>query len=265
MPVYILPFGHDPRRARFVSPSRYNATSSPPALNSREFPGYPHSASSLRLDAEAERRRCENTALRVPKCLPALCLASRRLFNEATPVFLRNTTWVIRSGPANLFLTQFLETIPDDKGFKAVKGLRFTSFHWFRGLEVYGRNLDLMLMRRCTGLRHVEFTFHMERLAKPAPDGSETEYRLKSIDEIVAFYGLEDIFKCEELKTLTIDAIDYWVHEHRCDGSPRQRLQDLVDWIVDGFLERHGKKVTATIEWRTYRYRVDGWTPYDYL
>lgn len=211
---------------------------------------------------DVEECRMQSTNTIHPVFLPAVCWASKAMYAEATPVFIRYRTWIIRSKEANEFFTAFLENIPEDKGFKAVKHMWFTSFHWFPGVPRVGRSLDIKLMARCTGLNRVKFTFHVQKMTKRASTEQGYLLELKNIDELVEFYGLDEIFDVKDLRHLTLDGIKNNSVSMNCNGDPQQRVQELGDWIRDGFRKRNNQEVCIPpVEWRTWKY---GYVRYTY-
>jgi hypothetical protein len=183
--------------------------------------------------------------------LPPLCSSvSQGIRGESTRVYLTNNIFVIRDIASNSYFTALLETIQEGKGFKAVKELWFTSFHWFPGVEQCGESNDIKLMSRCTGLKRVKFTSHPFKFVKNKVSGSG--YDLKTIDELVDFYDLQKIFMCRELRQITFDIILDVVED--CHGDPHAQIEALGAWIVEGF-RKMGKTVALNVTWRQYRYR----------
>src|SRR4051812_26620380 len=56
----------------------------------------------------------ENSCAANPRFLPAICAASNQTHIEATPVYIRNTVWVVRSKIDIELLTAFLATMPNE-------------------------------------------------------------------------------------------------------------------------------------------------------
>ncbi|KAF2648414.1 hypothetical protein K491DRAFT_722584 [Lophiostoma macrostomum CBS 122681] len=190
-----------------------------------------------------------------PIFLPAICFTSEATRAEAAPVYISNTTWKMRGYASNQFLTHFLESIPNGKGFSAVRNLHFTAFHWFPGVENVDNhvNADLELMARCTGLKKICFTFHASMvMSRFINKYYGVHYRLKSVQEIVKHYDFEQIFRCASLREITVDGLQAVMDA--VDGYSEQRLQDVVDWIQGEFKSRFEKEVKTTIKWRNYSY-----------
>lgn len=213
------------------------------------------------IDVDGWRYKSPDSAMstRFPRFLPPLCYASKQTFTEAALVVISDADWKIRSVKANEWLTEFLNTftvpgkdslIGDEIGFRALRRIHFSSFHRFRGVREMGRNLDFELMKRCTGLKELTLTFHVS--VTHWWHAGEGEEILRSVEEIVDFYGLEDIFQCRSLRKFKIDAItrvDYWT-------EAEERLEDVGSWVRDGFLKRFNQVVDVELKWRTHSYRV---------
>ncbi|KAF2648415.1 hypothetical protein K491DRAFT_684717 [Lophiostoma macrostomum CBS 122681] len=191
--------------------------------------------------------------------LPAVCWASKKTRIEAAPVYIRNVHWVIRRIEANRYFTQFLETIPDDKGILAAQHMCFTSFHWFPGIEKCGKNSDIELMSRTTGLTRLLMTFHMEKLTKRAPEDSDQYYMPKSVQELVDFYGLQGITRARNVEHIHFDGIIGSNFEVNCSGSLKDRMRDLIEWIKEEFRRTLKKEIETELTWRSYMY---GYTSY---
>ncbi|KAF2251436.1 hypothetical protein BU26DRAFT_518088 [Trematosphaeria pertusa] len=96
-----------------------------------------------------------------PRFLPAIYHTSKGILAEAGPVFIRNSIFVVSSYPANQLFTAFLESLPQNAGFKAVRVLRFQYFDCFPGGEEHSVHADLLLASRCPGLHTISLTFHV--------------------------------------------------------------------------------------------------------
>jgi hypothetical protein len=146
-----------------------------------------------------------------------------------------------------------LESIPNGRGFAAVRNIHFTAFHWFPGVDNVDNhvNADLELMARCTGLKKICFTLHASMvMSRYVEQPHDVHYELKSVQEIVKHYDFEQIFRCASLKEITVDGIPPVMEA--IDGYSKYRVQDVVDWIQGGFKGRFEKEVETTIKWRNY-------------
>ncbi|KAF1992657.1 hypothetical protein P154DRAFT_528319 [Amniculicola lignicola CBS 123094] len=201
-----------------------------------------------------------------PSFLPAICSVSKHLRDIGGRVFIRNAKFTIQDKPGNEFMFEFLRSFPGDTGFRAVRELRFTSFHRYLGVHRFGSNSDLTLMSKCTGLDRVQFTFHVEPLTIILDNDDEIaanngfERMLKPLDMIVAHYDLAKIFDCSGLRVVAFDGIYSWWIDSACSGDTKQHLQQLADWIVQGFESRKKTDLkirvpTTEINWRTGAYR----------
>jgi hypothetical protein len=171
-----------------------------------------------------------------PYLLPKVCLASKRTYLEATPVFIAAVGWEVRSVMANRWLTEFLSNVTDGQeeiGFKSLRDIHFSTYHWFEGVEAMGRNFDMQLAKRCPGLKKLTLTFWLKMVTKDRHRGI-----VMSGQEIIDHYDLKAIFQCKRLKIVRLDCRS-WTH-HRMDTAIRakDRLQELGAWISDGFLQQ---------------------------
>ncbi|CAO2658466.1 Nn.00g061890.m01.CDS01 [Neocucurbitaria sp. VM-36] len=187
----------------------------------------------LDYELDVESYRISNTAL-IKANLPAVLPL----------VFIRSNIFIIRTYRANQFLVHFLESTPDGHGFTNVQELQFTSFQHFRGGQ---ESADLQLAKRCRGLRRLKLTFHVEKLRKPI---DPYLYTSKDVSEVVEYYKLRDLFDCKKLVHITLDGIDaWWSQTDLAPGnSLTQVLEDLANWIRDGFAEQK-QHVVVDVSW----------------
>jgi hypothetical protein len=221
---------------------------------------YMHSSAYIHneLDVDGWRYRSNGSmGTKLPPFLPPICQASKQTLSEAAIVFIEESDWKIRSMKANIWLTDFLDSFTvhedgsetgDEVGFRAMRTMHFSSFHRFGGIQEMGRNLDLQLMKRCTGLRNLTLTFHVS--ITHYWDADAKQFVLKTVEQIVDFYGLQDIFLCRSLKKFRIDGITR--NDYRQDAE--DRLEEVAHWVRDGFLERWNQVVDVELVWRTNSY-----------
>lgn len=204
-----------------------------------------------------------NPSTKQPHFLPLICFASKQMFAEATAVFIEEVEWKIRSAAANNFLRNFLEGLTtevngkkDEVGFKSLRNIylssfeHFATFHRFPGIETIGQHMEPPLIKRFTGLKHLTLTFHasfMENRAEPM-DEETGFFPLKDVEKIVKFYGIEDIFKCRNLETFTVDGITSENYSSYADD----RMADVANWVRVGFLRQWNQVVEVDVVWRTY-------------
>jgi len=184
-----------------------------------------------------------------PSFLPMVCFASKGVLEEATPVYIRNTEFVVNSITTNRFLTAFLESVPNR--YDGVKRLSFPWFDCFPGMdeEDIDRNLDLELMARCGALNFVDITFHFKRLRR-CGGYDEVLPEPKSVPELVTYYNFEQIFDSKNLRKITWDGIwSYWA-ENNTNGSLRDSLVELAKWVETEFLLRNNQKIHTEVTWR---------------
>jgi hypothetical protein len=128
-----------------------------------------------------------------PGFLPQLSHVSEAVRCEVAAVCLRKTRFVLGDITAFAFFTQFLESIPHNRGFKAVRNLTFEDFRWVRDVHtITGVNPDVALMCQCPGLKRVVLTREL-RFAHRGGD----PYVLKIYTERLEALGtwIEDVFK----------------------------------------------------------------------
>jgi hypothetical protein len=192
-----------------------------------------------------------------PTFLPAICFSSKATFMESTPVFIRNATWKFTGYAGARFLFHFLSSIPDGKGFMAVRNSNFTALYWFDGVEAVDThtNADMELMARCPRLSKVGFSLHLLMFMHDSDDDlAPWEYakRMKTVPEIVNYYDFEKIFNCTHLKEIVINGIQVPLSMDYSGGNAEHRLRDLADWLKSEFKSRLGKNVKVTIEWNDW-------------
>ncbi|KAF2867512.1 hypothetical protein BDV95DRAFT_610901 [Massariosphaeria phaeospora] len=187
-----------------------------------------------------------------PSFLPTICHVSHEVLVEAAPVYLRHVNAIIISSWAgNQFFTGFLETLPDDTGYKAIKGLRFPFFDFFRGAEV---NADLELAAKCTGLENLHFRFNVRQLTKGNPKietpydrDAFNEFVPMTVEEIVEFYKFEQIFDCTNLRTIAWTRMASSYVLNNTEGDLSGVVSRLAAWIEAEFWERNGQTITWTV------------------
>jgi hypothetical protein len=210
------------------------------------------------LDIDEWRQDCGGAmSTTMPPFLPPICFTSKQMLSDAVPVYIAGVEWKVRSMRANLWLTEFLTNLTveangltDEVGFKSLRDIHFSSFHRFAGVEALGRNLDMELMKRCSGLKTLILTFHVSVMLKTELE-PESIVNVKDIREIVDMYGLGDIFLCRSLKKFKIDGITRT--GYRKDAE--DRMVDLANWVRDEFLQRWNQVVEVDVVWRTHSMR----------
>ncbi|KAF2703851.1 hypothetical protein K504DRAFT_507761 [Pleomassaria siparia CBS 279.74] len=192
----------------------------------------------------------ENRKPAFPSFLPAICRVSKQCRIEATVVYVRNATFIVNRKEANEFLTAFLESIPHGKGFRNMKQIMLPSFHMFPGTSM-APMMDLDLMARCTSLHTLKVTMHVSPLWWGRGCFDEGPPTCKTVDEIVAFFGLEKIFECRKLRDIYWDGIGHWgMEDYFQRGALRSLLHQLASWVEAEFLRRNDQKVKNVVKWR---------------
>lgn len=154
-------------------------------------------------------------------------------------------------------LIKFLETLPGEQGFMAVRRLHFWNFSG----EIQTRpgigNENIDLMRRCTGLIHVRLhfnNFYLLRDFDPCKSHNDNEATpgntpvFLTSEEVARRYCLEQLFELDNLETLVLrrESIAQRLHGVAGDEwvlfNSGMFLKDLGSWIQDGF-SRRGKRI----------------------
>jgi hypothetical protein len=205
----------------------------------------------------AEERKRGQIDPKSPPYLPNVCKVSE-LKGEASPVYIRECEFILRSHVALQFLITFLDTIPERKGYAAVRALRFSSFHWFKGGV---ENLDMRFITGCPALEKLTLRFHVkvcmtmrevESGSNEENGGKKRQVVLKSVDEIVEFYQLHKIFKCGCLKEVQFEGVRDEEFEKDCLGDAQGQIVALAAWMKKGF-EKMDRVIETGIEWSDAR------------
>jgi hypothetical protein len=93
-----------------------------------------------------------------PGYVPTICRTSKTMFEEAYPVFLPNTVLQVPHPATVKVLETFLDSLPRETGFKAVRTLSFPRFDEFTDVS------PITLANRCPGLHTLRLGFVSIRL-----------------------------------------------------------------------------------------------------
>lgn len=190
------------------------------------------------------------------KKLPRICLASKQLYSEATPVFIGRCQWLLQGRNAAAKLSLFLDPLTDNDG-------KMIGHNYIRDLEFISNVivcpvsedtkflLDRQLSSRCPALNTITFTFRL--FSCPA-------YLVTCIAEvkrnIVAAYSLEEIFKCRNLERFCL-TVEYRSWQLRCSkGNVHELKNYLVTWVRDG-VRQHCKRQAKVDVWHSNWSRVE--------
>jgi hypothetical protein len=193
-----------------------------------------------------------------PCFLPPICLASKQLYLEATPVFIAGFEWELQSAGANRWLTEFLSNFTvheKEVGFDSVRSIRFSNFDWFPGMQTLGQNMDMQLIKRCRGLKYLKLAFEIDCMVNPryfrdvSALEDDTEHDMRDINEIVEYYGLDDIFECRSIKKLDLVGFGKSYDGEVEENTAENRLVELAQWIREGFWQRRGQVLEVEVKW----------------
>jgi hypothetical protein len=138
-----------------------------------------------------------------------------------------------------------------EKGFKAVRELRFPNFGYFKGLDTFSSNKDMDLMSRCTGLKKLVVGIHTDMLDhRTDGSGGVSGLKIKTLKEIMEYYQWEKIFACTSLREIHIHGT-YTYNEE--GGNARTPVYKLAHWLGDQFMCRNAQDVSIRIEWKEGR------------
>jgi len=180
-----------------------------------------------------------------PRFLPAICNMSRWTRDEIVAVFLRGAMLKIESAEDNDFFREFIATVPG--GVNHVRRLYFSEFDGYD--ETIGeRNLDLELAVACRGLHTLRLKFDRKVLGTDtfnAPPAGGRVYVPKTVEELVAKYGLRRLLDCDTLRKVEWDGVVAYEKPFR----PTPILDALAGWLMDEFARR-GRKIESVATWR---------------
>jgi hypothetical protein len=149
--------------------------------------------------------------------LPPICRVSEQLYHEATPIFISRHCWEIETTDTCLWMIGFLDEFTVDNmeiGFNSVRAFDFAylfnTFHDYRENE----NPYMNLIGRCSGLRYLTIgSIDVGHVMKSHPEDSG-KLILKDVEELINYYGLENIFKCRNLKEIHVRRDSGTTYEH---------------------------------------------------
>ena len=186
--------------------------------------------------------------VRTASTLPAICLVSKQMLVEATPVYIRNSVFKLRGYASNCSFKAFLSRLAANKPFEwyaSVRELHLTAFHWFQGTTIMGvgNHADLQLIKLCPGLRRVSLTFHVSKMTTHTPAEEIYDLKLKTTQEVLDYYDLAELLAAKSLREITFDSIKNDGISYRCiDGDPVERLEEVAEWVRERFA-RQGRDV----------------------
>jgi len=159
-----------------------------------------------------------------PRFLPSIC----HVAEEAIPVFIRNSTFMIASYNGNQFFRKFLETVPNGVGH--VRSLRFEFFDCFpEGVE---KNSDLELASDCHGLHTLEMSFHYTKVTKVWYDDVSDTWRAgnpREVKDLVAQFRLKNLLGCASLRKII------WRSKGMYGRDTLEALERLGEWAKEEF------------------------------
>jgi hypothetical protein len=201
-----------------------------------------------------------NTDPRYPVYLPPLCRVSSATRMEVGLWYIRNTEFGTLWPQYLVYLSQFLSMFPDNAGFAAVRRLKFEAFgrHVPLGIRGVRMNEYLEFMKKCSGLVDVRIKFEIWHLLKrypkvaaPMPADLRELYKLPGVQDIIAKYGLQELFELQSLRTLHVEVWPkvsppsirgFFEYVPDCWAV----MESLVEWLKQGF-EDMGMKVDVRL------------------
>jgi hypothetical protein len=201
-----------------------------------------------------------NTDPRYPIYLPPLCWVNRATCIEVGLWYTRNTEFGTLWPQYLVYLSQFLSNWPDNTGFAAVRRLNFEAFgrHVPPAIGDVRKNEYIGFMKKCRGLWNVRIKFELWHLLKmypklAAPTSADVRelYKILSVEDIIAMYGLQELFELQNLRTLHVEVWPkvfppsirgFFEHAPDCWAV----MECLVGWLKRGF-EDKGMKVEVRL------------------
>lgn len=200
---------------------------------------------------------------RTPTFISNAFIESRDLnvWYKAIMPALSETLFVIESNPDLQWFKDFMnaqDIFPDVH--LAITKLYFPNFHWFSGV-VLNRKVNPYIVSAVAAqnLGELNFTLHTAGLTcsswgeKQRMEIEKTdvlkskELKPMSVGDIVSKYGLDRIFGCTKLHTITITCIDSDMVAFHCKSmNPVTMAYKIQEWLVNGF-RRYRKVVNVNV------------------
>lgn len=168
--------------------------------------------------------------------------ANNAMLEEVVEIMLRKTECFDMKYDQNVphlkiatWLQKFITGLPKNDGVIAIKYLCFPHMHFYNSLQPFAlTNPSLELMAACKNLRNVDMTFS-HAIWRVADSALGYTMRPRTVLELVSFFQIWPIFKCENLKEIHFDGI-YAAPVRGGSLADLVALEDPANWLKKGFL-----------------------------
>ncbi|KAF2134932.1 hypothetical protein P153DRAFT_380739 [Dothidotthia symphoricarpi CBS 119687] len=171
----------------------------------------------------------------LPSFLPDICKIAIGLLEEVLPVFLSGETIYITDERSIGYLFNFLETVPNDSGFAAVKKIHFAPN---RGFPVV---MPTELVLRCNGLRELDLLLYAESFFIIDPSNEKRWWKpdiepSRTLDEMVDGCDLRRLMNCGSLISVTLGIGEAWDEASESYGH---MVDCMAEWMKEQFARVH--------------------------
>ncbi|KAF2867511.1 hypothetical protein BDV95DRAFT_598165 [Massariosphaeria phaeospora] len=171
----------------------------------------------------------------VPSFFPAICRVSKQIAEEAASVYLRNNKLEISTKQLVKHLMSFLRTMPDGRGFTAIRSLEFRD-------QFVGSNLKAFVE-----LASASALLASVKISITAPDTAWLCSYYSNLETLMKSLKLERLLRCKNLRqvTLVAEVSRYfaWPEPYNSGAlKTSDLLEELEQWVKKEFRD-------ATIRW----------------
>ena len=162
-----------------------------------------------------------------------MCRASQEVFEETIAIYLSHATFHVNGDHAYNDFVAFLNGVPLDAGFKALRKLEFSGLD--ASASVCIPHQELALAMRCPGLVELILSFDMSRIwygdAYPDDPHYDTPF---AADRMLTVLRLDQVAKCANLKTLT-----WTLYEDGNKGDAAYVVSEVMGQVADLLREQY--------------------------
>ena len=205
-----------------------------------------------------------------PSFVPEAAINDTSIWLGTVGPALAQATFEVKTVNDSLWLVDFVtleQRFPE--AHRAVTKLNLPCFNWFSGISSNRTNNPFVFL--ATHLKHLKvlsFTLNTgglttsiypgekERMEIEAEDVEKSkELRVKSLDQIIMFYALHQLFSAPMLTKVNITSFDDNNVAYHCKHeNPVNIVYQLADFLVDGFVQHQRRVVEVSV-------RITGATP----
>jgi hypothetical protein len=179
--------------------------------------------------------------------VPAVCFTSKTEQTIATGVLIRHSTFRLSHEPHAGFLSYWLKHIDDGSGFRSVRRVEI-------GYDpvLHSRNFarDFELLRRCPGLRDLDFVIPLEELNFVTYNAARRPMSKRPLaaTELIAKFQFSGVLKCSSLRNITCSISSKYGFEFASRLPLYLEITKVIESVIRSFKNRYGRAFEAAID-----------------